>query len=129
MNNFDLHDQAQQLADTRSSYSLALELLELQARRPVWRNTSSHPNGLRRFMTQKRYDAQTPGVQQWYEPIRYEAPEGWKLVPYTPTHDMKVASIRVSVGEPEFCGVVLTVDEVSNIYLAMLSAAPKPGEL
>lgn len=31
MTNFDLHDQAQQLADTRSAYSLARELLELRA--------------------------------------------------------------------------------------------------
>jgi hypothetical protein len=30
MNNFDLHEQAQQLADTRSAYSLARELLELR---------------------------------------------------------------------------------------------------
>lgn len=28
MTNFDLHDQAQQLADTRSAYSLARELLQ-----------------------------------------------------------------------------------------------------
>ena len=50
-----------------------IEELEAQVEkltnRMAWRNTGS-PNGLRRFMTQKQYDAQTPGVQKWYEPIR-----------------------------------------------------------
>lgn len=35
MNNFDLHEQAQQLADTRSAYSLARELLEAKAQLAV----------------------------------------------------------------------------------------------
>lgn len=35
MTNFDLHEQAQQLADTRSAYSLARELLELHAKLEV----------------------------------------------------------------------------------------------
>lgn len=111
MTNFDLHEQAQQLADTRSAYSLARELLELQASRTVWRNVGS-PNGLRRFMTQKQYDVQTPGVQKWYEPIRHEAPEGWKLVPVEPTQEM------------------LTIGALyPDSYSAMLAAAPKLGEL
>lgn len=55
-------------------------LVEKLTNRLAWRNTGS-PNGLRRFMTQKQYDAQTPGVQNWYEPIQYEVPDGWRLVP------------------------------------------------
>lgn len=61
--------------------------LEKLTNRMAWRNTGS-PNGLRRFMTHKQYDAQTPGVQKWYEPIRYEAPEGWELVPVEPTEHL-----------------------------------------
>lgn len=53
--------------------------LEKLTNRLAWRNTGS-PNGLRRFMTQKQYKAQTPGVQKWYEPIRYEVPEGCAML-------------------------------------------------
>ena len=35
----------------------------------AWRNKTA-PNGLKRFMTQRQYDAQTPGVKQWYEPFK-----------------------------------------------------------
>lgn len=27
------------------------------------------PGGLKRFLTQKQYDTQTPGTQKWYRPI------------------------------------------------------------
>lgn len=114
MTNFDLHDQAQQLADTRSAYSLARELLELKASQIAWRNTGS-PNGLRRFMTQKQYDAQTPGVQKWYEPIT--VPEGWQLVPVEPTPDMQRAGCQIPLSKAARHNVV---------YKAMLAAAPKP---
>lgn len=77
----------------------------------VWRNTGS-PNGLRRFMTKKQYDAQTPGVQKWYEPIRYDVPEGWQLVPVEPTEEI-LRAIR---------SMVL----VESCYRAMLAAAHKP---
>ena len=97
-----------------------IEELEAQVKnltnRLAWRNTGS-PNGLRRFMTQKQYDAQTPGVQKWYEPIRYEVPEGWQLVPVEPTENM--------IGHG--CGAsVMVVSEVIKAWAAMLAAAPKP---
>lgn len=97
-----------------------IEELEAQVEkltnRMAWRNTGS-PNGLRRFMTQKQYDAQTPGVQKWYEPIRYEVPEGWQLVPVEPTENM--------IGHG--CGAsVMVVSEVIKAWAAMLAAAPKP---
>lgn len=91
-----------------------IEELEAQVEkltnRMAWRNTGS-PNGIRRFMTQKQYDAQTPGVQKWYEPIRYEVPEGWQLVPVDPTPEMLIA-----INWPN--------DPVG--YAAMLAAAPQP---
>ena len=95
-----------------------IEELEAQVEkltnRMAWRNTGS-PNGLRRFMTQKQYDAQTPGVQKWYEPIRYEVPEGWQLVPVEPTENM--------IGHG--CGAsVMVVSEVIKAWSAMLAAAP-----
>lgn len=68
-----------------------IEELEAQVEkltnRLAWRNTGS-PNGLRRFMTQKQYEAQTPGVQKHYEPVRHEVPEGWQLVPVQLTPEM-----------------------------------------
>lgn len=92
-----------------------IEELEAQVEkltnRMAWRNTGS-PNGLRRFMTQKQYDAQTPGVQKWYEPIRYEVPEGWQLVPVEPTEEI-LRAMRSCV-------------LVESCYRAMLAAAPKP---
>lgn len=126
MTNFTLHDQAQQLADTRSAYSLARELLELQASRPVWRNTGA-PNGLRRFMTQKQYDAQTPGVQQWYEPIRHETPEGWKLVPLELTKEMSIAVYRLD--DAMYAGGNNHGASIEQCWDCLLDAAPKPGEL
>ena len=97
-----------------------IEELEAQVEkltnRLAWRNTGS-PNGLRRFMTQKQYEAQTPGIQKWYEPIRYEVPEGWQLVPVEPTENM--------IGHG--CGAsVMVVSEVIKAWAAMLAAAPKP---
>ena len=129
MTNFDLHEQAQQLADTRSAYSLARELLELQANRPVWRNTGA-PNGLRRFIPQKQYDAQTPGVQKWYEPI-CEAPEGWQLVPsevVTPALSWPLEVGVSAFSRAEKAGCPLE-DCLHDAVQAMLAAAPKPGEL
>lgn len=94
---------------------------ETESSKIVWRNTGSS-NGLRRFMTHKQYDAQTPGVQKWYEPIRHEVPEGWQLVPAVPTEEMCEAGanapLKVRQAEVTWIGV---------IYRAMLSAAPSPG--
>lgn len=102
---------------------MAKRIKELEAQvekltnRLAWRNTGS-PNGLRRFMTQKQYEAQTPGIQKWYEPIRYEVPEGWQLVPVEPTENM--------IGHG--CGAsVMVVSEVIKAWAAMLAAAPSPG--
>ena len=101
-----------------------IEELEAQveslANRLAWRNTGS-PNGLRRFMTQKQYDAQTPEVQKWYEPIRYEVPEGWQLVLVGPTEEMCEAGANapLKVRQAE-------VTWIGAIYCAMLSAAPSP---
>lgn len=97
-----------------------IEELEAQVEkltnRLAWRNTGS-PNGLRRFMTHKQYKAQTPGVQKWYEPIRYEVPEGWQMVPVEPTENM--------IGHG--CGAsVMVVSEVAKAWEAMLAASPKP---
>lgn len=92
-----------------------IEELEAQVEkltnRLAWRNTGS-PNGLRRFMTQKQYAAQTPGVQKWYEPIRHEVPEGWQLVPVEPTEMMLRAMRAYAL--------------VGSCYQAMLAAAPSP---
>lgn len=85
-------------------------LVEKLTNRLAWRNTGS-PNGLRRFMTQRQYDAQTPGVQKWYEPIQYEVPDGWKLVPIEPTEEMRRAAMNLH--------------NDTMIYQAMLSAAPE----
>lgn len=74
------------MAEQQQPMCMAKRIKELEMQvekltnRLAWRNTGS-PNGLRRFMTQKQYDAQTPGIQKWYEPIRCEVPEGWQLVP------------------------------------------------
>ena len=97
-----------------------IEELEAQVEkltnRLAWRNTGS-PNGLRRFMTQKQHEEQTPGIQKWYEPIRYETPEGWQLVPVEPTENM--------IGHG--CGAsVMVVSEVIKAWSAMFAAAPSP---
>ena len=90
--------------------------LEKLTNRLAWRNTGS-PNGLRRFMTHKQYKAQAPGIKKWYEPIRYEVPEGWQLVPVEPTENM--------IGHG--CGAsVMVVSEVIKAWAAMLAAAPSP---
>lgn len=97
-----------------------IEELEAQVEkltnRLAWRNTGS-PNGLRRFMTQKQYAAQTPGVQKWYEPIRYEVPEGFRLVPIEPTESM--ISEAIDAGR-------FDEDDAVYFWAAMLSAAPSP---
>ena len=109
-----------------------IEELEAQVEkltnRMAWRNTGS-PNGLRRFMTQKQYDAQTPGVQKWYEPIRYEVPEGWQLVPVEPTREM-MASAMSAVTQPQDLlysqsGWGMNEMAARTRYRAMLAAAPR----
>lgn len=109
-----------------------IEELEAQVEkltnRLAWRNTGS-PNGLRRFMTQKQYKAQAPGVQKWYEPIRYEVPEGWQLVPHMPTPDMCAAFHRTdSDWEDGWAFDDNGNRHHSPVYqwVAMLSAAPNP---
>lgn len=104
--------------------------LEKLTNRLVWRNTGS-PNGLRRFMTQKQYKAQTPGIHKWYEPIRYEVPEGWQLVPVEPTDDMFVVGGErlfdcVGPWEGDDDTTVKEQDLAATIYRAMLAAAPSP---
>ena len=89
--------------------------------RLAWRNTGS-PNGLRRFMTQKQYDAQTPGVQKWYEPIRYDVPDGWKLVPVEATTDMWVSAKNFT--EEEY-SLGIHSDVICDLYTSMLAAAPE----
>lgn len=101
---------------------MAKRIKELEAQvekltnRMAWRNTGS-PNGLRRFMTQKQYDAQTPGVQKWYEPIRYEVPEGWQLVPVTVTPEMFNASMKWDFWP-------IRPSNFQRLYDSMLAAAP-----
>lgn len=90
--------------------------LEKLTNRLAWRNTGS-PNGLRRFMTKKQYKAQTPGVQKWYEPIRYEVQEGWKLVPVEPTERM----ISESIDAGRF-----DEDDAVFFWASMLAASPSP---
>ena len=110
------------ISEQQQPLCMAKRIEELEAQvekltnRLAWRNTGS-PNGLRRFMTQKQYEAQTPGIQKWYKPIRYEVPEGWQLVPVEPTENM--------IGHG--CGAsVMVVSEVIKAWAAMLAAAPKP---
>ena len=92
--------------------------VEKMTNRMAWRNTGS-PNGLRRFMTQKQYAAQTPGIQKWYEPIRYEVPEGFRLVPIEPTESM--ISEAIDAGR-------FDEDDAVYFWAAMLAATPKPED-
>lgn len=113
--------------DKQSPECLVKQVEELQEQvenltnRLSWRNTGS-PNGLRRFMTNKQYDAQTPRVQKWYEPIRYEVPEWWKLVPVEPTEKMWCSAQRIASDEYSL-GVY--INEAIGMYRAMLAAAPE----
>lgn len=110
-----------------------IEELEAQVEkltnRMAWRNTGS-PNGLRRFMTQKQYDAQTPGAQKWYEPIRYKVPEGWQLVPVEPTPEMILAGVAAQAEKLKryaLGGSLHPIDHgMPDAYRALLAAAPKP---
>lgn len=108
------------LAEQQQPMRMAKRIEELEAKverltsRLAWRNTGS-PNGLRRFMTQKQYDAQAPGVQKWYKPIRYEVPEGWQLVPVEPTTYQVLVGRNAKQDDDELCVA---------IYRAMLAAAP-----
>lgn len=90
-------------------------MVESLINRLAWRNTES-PNGLRRFMTQKQYKAQTPGIQKWYVPIRYEVTEGWQLVPVDPTEKM----IDESIDAGRF-----DEDDAVFFWASMLAAAPE----
>lgn len=97
--------------------------VEKLTNRMAWRNTGS-PNGLRRFMTQKQYDAQTPGVQKWYEPIRYEVPEGWQL------EDLDNDCIVVRKDGVGFYVASFNAENIASTILHalasdMLAAAPK----
>lgn len=119
--------------NTEQTMCLAKQVEELQAQvekltnRLAWRNIG-YPNGLRRFMTQKQYDAQTPGVQKWYEPIRYEVPEGWQLVPaevVTPELSWPLEVGVAAFKRAEKIGCELE-DCIYDAVRAMLAAAPKP---
>lgn len=123
MTNFTLHDQAQQLADTRSAYSLAREPLELQASRPVWHLAGSGYS-LPRFMSQEQYDSQPQSVQEWYEPIRHEAPEGWKIVPLELTKEMTVTAYRLD--DAMYAGGNNHGASIEQCWDCLLAAAPKP---
>ena len=54
-------------------------------------------------------------------------PEGWKLVPIEPTHEMKTAAIGVEVYQDSPPSTdCLTWEEAGAIYAAMLAAAAAP---
>lgn len=55
------------------------------------------------------------------KPARYEAPEGWRLVPVEPTFDMSDAGAKYedSVSRHDYV-------TYAGIYRAMLAAAPSP---
>lgn len=55
-------------------------------------------------------------------------PEGWKLVPVEPTHDMKRAAIDVEIGDPEDRIIMMTFEEARAVYRSMLSAAPPASQ-
>lgn len=112
MTNFDLHEQAQQLADTRSAYSLARELLEAKAEARKYKLA-----GLGMAVSMGDHTC---------------VPEGWQLVPHMPTPEMCAAYRRAD----EDWADGWAFDDNGNrheapVYqwYAMLSAAPKPGEL
>lgn len=112
-------EQAEQAAQPMCMAKRIEELeaqVEKLASRLAWRNTGS-PNGLRRFMTHKQYAAQTPGVQKWYEPIRHEVPEGFRVVPIEPTESM--ISEAIDAGR-------FDEDDAVYFWAAMLAAAPSP---
>lgn len=129
-----LSAMGEHLAEQQQPMCMAKRIEELEAQvekmtnRLAWRNTGS-PNGLRRFMTQKQYDAQTPGVQKWYEPIRYEVPEGWSLVPDMPTPEMCAAFHKANADWEDgwaFDDNGNRHDSPVYQWVAMLSAAPSP---
>ncbi|KAB2965836.1 hypothetical protein [Zoogloea sp.] len=60
----------QELAGTRMECD-ALSSAEKTGERIAWRLKSSvDPCGLMRYITQRMFEQQTPGVQRWYEPYR-----------------------------------------------------------
>lgn len=100
MDNFTLHEQAQQLADTRSAYSLARELLDSKAEARKYKLA-----GLGMAVSMGEHIC---------------VPEGWQIVPVKPTDHM------TWVGQSMRYHSEISI---GSIYCAMLAAAPKPGEL
>ena len=143
MNNFDLHEQAQQLADTRSAYSLARELLELQASRqsvPVTETVRTAPEriwlqvGDAAHYHSEPFPGGTDGVTWCADSVAScevpyvradlmePVPEGWHVVPEDPTYDMRWAgaSVQVKTHQSE-------VEWVGDIWRTMISFAPRWG--
>jgi hypothetical protein len=53
-------------------------------------------------------------------------PEGWKLVPITPTAAMKEAAESVSWPDMEGCSWIEFYNALHQCYTAMVTAAPDP---
>ena len=51
----------------RFGLAVSEETAKANASRPAWRFVGL--GGLKSYLTQTQYEAQTPGVQQWYEPM------------------------------------------------------------
>ncbi|MGY3911036.1 hypothetical protein ACW5XW_08245 [Aeromonas piscicola] len=67
-------------------------------------------------------------IQKWHEPIRYEVPEGWRMVPVevvTPTLSWPIEVGVSAFSKAEKAGCSLE-DCVQDSLSAMLAAAPKP---
>ena len=54
-------------AEFRAAHGMALLDKPKQGEPVEWRFTG--PAGLKRYMTQQQYEAQTPEIQRWYEPV------------------------------------------------------------
>lgn len=55
--------------DPASSQREILRLFDEAQERPAWQYTLRHMGGLKPYLTQRQYEAQSPAIQKWYEPV------------------------------------------------------------
>lgn len=55
--------------DSAPSEREILAIFEALEERPAWQYTLRHMGGLKPYLTQRQYEAQSPAIQKWYEPV------------------------------------------------------------
>ena len=55
--------------DPASSEREILAMFEAMEEQPAWQYMLQHMGGLKPYLTQRQYEAQSPAIRKWYYPV------------------------------------------------------------